>query len=454
MIKNFTNLETIIEKSLYFSIFLIFLDSYQFFSIPLTWVGSGVLVIICFVIFFKENIKLHPIFFILIFLALLPTLVNYLFRDAVYSDISYTLLRLFSFLSFSFVLYIFTKSNYQDLLLKIMKNIFVFLIFFSFYTYLAQLFNFYEPFRNRPGTGILGYDMQTNFWISGNHRLVGTFREPVFLVSLLYPLFLVVHFRSTNTKFFYILSAILFGLTKSELAVVFVVSLLIVEIVLKRFNVNLLLFMLTFIVCFTLPVRECNISPSNEECPQLTSENISVENDSIHDDVVEINTNDDSILNIKINRFEFEDNERSDILMFSTSFLSNNTGFGFHKTNKVYTNYLAKKVNHEMYLLNRTLPAYLNIKYLSRSFGTGRYFLTYEDINIQNNLLFNLFSIGMIYFILLVLTILYFFKNNFEKGLKIFLIIGCISLASVEDLLPIFSLYLGLMFTMVPNENK
>ena len=79
--------------------------------------------------------------------------------------------------------------------------------------------------------------------------------------------------------------------------------------------------------------------------------------------------------------------------------------------------------------------------------------MTYEDINIQNNFLFNLFSIGMIYFILLALTILYFFINNFEKGLKILLIIGCISLASVEDLLPIFSLYLGLMFTMVPNED-
>ena len=142
MIKKLTNLERIIEKSLYFSIFLIFLDSYQFFSIPLTWIGSGVLVIICFVIFFKENINLHPIFFILIFLALLPTLVNYLFRDAVNSDISYTSLRLFSLLSFSFVLYIFTKSNYQDLLLKIMKNIFLFLIFLSFYTYLAQLLIF------------------------------------------------------------------------------------------------------------------------------------------------------------------------------------------------------------------------------------------------------------------------------------------------------------------------
>tara|TARA_B100001109_G_scaffold136102_1_gene110705 strand:- start:247 stop:1251 length:1005 start_codon:yes stop_codon:yes gene_type:complete len=334
-----------------------------------------------------------------------------------------------------------------------MKNIFVFLIFVSLYTYLAQLFNFYEPLRNRPGTGILGYDVQSNFWISGSHRLVGTFREPVFLVSLLFPLFLVIHFRSINTKIFYISSAILFGLTKSDLAVVFIVSLLIIEIILKRFNFNILLFLLTFFVCFSIPIRECNISPSNQECPQVISENSNSEHENIGNNVVDINPIDDSNPSVRINKFEFEDDERSDILLFSSEFLSDNTGFGFHKTNKVYTSYLAQKVNHEMYLVNRTLPAYLNVKYLSRSFGTGRYFLTYEDINIQNNLLFNLFSIGMIYFILLMLTIFYFFINNFEKGLKILLTIVCISLASVEDLLPIFSLYLGLMFTMVPNEN-
>ena len=49
------------------------------------------------------------------------------------------------------------------------------------------------------------------------------------------------------------------------------------------------------------------------------------------------------------------------------------------------------EVNHEMYLTNRTLPKYLNVRYLSESFGTGRYFLTYENINLQNNL-FNLFN--------------------------------------------------------------
>ena len=65
-----------------------------------------------------------------------------------------------------------------------------------------------------------------------------------------------------------------------------------------------------------------------------------------------------------------------------------------------------------MYLVNRTLPEYLKVKYLSKSFGTGRYFLTYENINIQNNFLFNLFSIGMIYLVF-ILYFLYIFSKKF-----------------------------------------
>jgi len=55
---------------------------------------------------------------------------------------------------------------------------------------------------------------------------------------------------------------------------------------------------------------------------------------------------------------------------------------------------------------------------------------------------------------MLIFLILYSFYKSFEKGLKVSLIILCISLASVEDLLPIFGLYLSLMFTMGRNENK
>ena len=106
-----------------------------------------------------------------------------------------------------------------------------------------------------------------------------------------------------------------------------------------------------------------------------------------------------------------------------------------------------------MYLTNRTLPKYLKVQYLSDSFGTGRYFLTYETINVQNNFLFNLFSIGMFYLILNAIVIIYFFKKNFSHGLKVFLILITIGLGSMEDLLPLFGLYLSLMFTMDLNES-
>ena len=107
-----------------------------------------------------------------------------------------------------------------------------------------------------------------------------------------------------------------------------------------------------------------------------------------------------------------------------------------------------------MYLTNRTLPRFLNVRYLSESFGTGRYFLTYENINLQNNFMFNLYSIGMIYFILLFCIILFSLYSNFQNGIKITLILFSVAIASIEDLLPIYGLYLSLMFTMDQNEDK
>ena len=85
---------------------------------------------------------------------------------------------------------------------------------------------------------------------------------------------------------------------------------------------------------------------------------------------------------------------------------------------------------------------------------TGRYFLNYENINLQNNFMFNLYSIGMIYFILLFCIILFSLQNNFHNGIKIAFILFSVSIASIEDLLPIHGLYLSLMFTMEQNENK
>jgi len=104
--------------------------------------------------------------------------------------------------------------------------------------------------------------------------------------------------------------------------------------------------------------------------------------------------------------------------------------------------------------VNRTSPKYLQTKYLSKSFGTGRYFLLYEDINLQNNFLFNFFSIGPMYGVLLFLAILALINRNIKKGIKATLVILIISLSSFEDLLPIFGLYLGLIIAKDENEVK
>ncbi len=453
MVIYLSNFEKTLQSLFSVSFLLIIFDSYEIFKVPLSWLGSFLLTFIVFILYRKEEIKFNQLMFICVLLGLLPTLLT--LTSSIYSEEKsiYILLRIFSFLSFVITSFVIAKSNYKKVILKSLKSIFYITIFFSLYLYVAQIFNLYEPFRNRPGTGILGFDQQNNFWISGSHRMVGTFREPVFLVSILFPMFLVIHFKNMNSIKFYVGAGLLFGLTKSELCLVLVILLILIDLIRKNVGLNNLLFFLIFFICFFIPIKECDISPSNIECPQsINSELTSA--DQLYSN--EIENNNDSIENTVTNQFDrvqFEDRERSDIISFALDYLSLNSGLGFNNTNEIYTKYLSENVNQEMYFINRTLPEYLKVKYLSKSFGTGRYFLIYENVNIQNNLLFNTFSIGMIYLVFIVLFLIYIFYKNFNLGLKYFLLVVSISLASFEDLLPIFGLCIGLMFTMDRNES-
>ncbi len=453
MVIYLSNFEKTLQSLFSVSILLIIFDSYEIFKVPLSWLGSFLLTFIVFILYRKEEIKFNQLMYICVLLGLLPTLLT--LTSSIYSEEKsiYILLRIFSFLSFVITSFVIAKSNYKKVILKSLKSIFYITIFFSLYLYVAQIFNLYEPFRNRPGTGILGFDQQNNFWISGSHRMVGTFREPVFLVSILFPMFLVIHFKNMNSIKFYVGAGLLFGLTKSELCLVLVILLILIDLIRKNVGLNNLLFFLIFFICFFIPIKECDISPSNIECPQsINSELTSA--DQLYSN--EIENNNDSIENTVTNQFDrvqFEDRERSDIISFALDYLSLNSGLGFNNTNEIYTKYLSENVNQEMYFVNRTLPEYLKVKYLSKSFGTGRYFLIYENVNIQNNLLFNTFSIGMIYLVFIVLFLIYIFYKNFNLGLKYFLLVVSISLASFEDLLPIFGLCIGLMFTMDRNES-
>ena len=429
------------------SIVLIFLDSYEVFNIPLTWIGNGLIFIIFLYIVILEKVKTNQAIVIITITALIPTLINLFGRDY---DLQYLILRVFSFLTFVLVMNVITKTKRLSSILISLEKAYIFIGCFSIYAFISQIFNFYEPLRNRPGTGILGYDIQSNFWISGSHRMVGTFREPIFLVSILFPAFLILHYKIGGSKFFYLLSGVISGLTKSELALVYVVLFFVIDFSINKINRKVVYFVTLFLITFFLPIKECDISPSNIECPEIET--------NIDTVIIEDNTEIEIISNLdtskKSSAVEFEDRERSDIFSFSTYFVKFGTGAGFQNINNIYSSYLSTQIEHENYLVNRTSPKYLQTKYLSKSFGTGRYFLIYEDINLQNNFLFNLFSIGPMYGILLFLVILALINQNIKKGINTTLLILIISLSSFEDLLPIFGLYLGLMIAKDENEVK
>ena len=454
MLKNKYKFKTLIESLLIVSIFLSFLDAYQLFNIPLNWIGGSLTVLFFVILYFYENMKIPSLIKLGVFVALLPTFFKYqVISDLIDGEI-YTLLRVFSFLSFIFIFYVTSKSRFNYEIINALEKIYVLLLSICIYTFLAQLFNFFEPTRNRPGTGILGFDAQVNFWISGSHRMVGTFREPVFLVSLLFPVFLALHFKKVQPIYFYILSGIAFGLTKSEYALILVIAFSFIQIITYKVNYKIIFFVTLFLISFFIPIKECDISPKNIECPQIsntTSDTLSDTLDSSPESIEGGNNNLE--IDYDINEIIFDDQERSDIFRFSIEYMKHNIGFGFQGTNQKYTKFLAKNVQDEMYLTNRTLPEYLKIKYLSNSFGTGRYFLTYENINIQNNFLFNFFSIGFFYILGILLLLIYLLFDNFKRFLYVSMLIFTISLSSIEDLLPIFGLCLGLMFTMVDNED-
>ncbi len=450
MLKNKYKFKTLIESLLIVSIFLSFLDAYQLFNIPLNWIGGSLTVLFFVILYFYENMKIPSLIKLGVFVALLPTFFKYqVISDLIDGEI-YTLLRVFSFLSFIFIFYVTSKSRFNYEIINALEKIYVLLLSICIYTFLAQLFNFFEPTRNRPGTGILGFDAQVNFWISGSHRMVGTFREPVFLVSLLFPVFLALHFKKVQPIYFYILSGLAFGLTKSEYALILVIVFLFIQIITYKVSYKIIFFVTLFLISFFIPIKECDISPKNIECPQISN----TTSDTLDSSLESIERGNDNLdIDYDINEIIFDDQERSDIFRFSIEYMKHNIGFGFQGTNQKYTKFLAKNVQDEMYLTNRTLPEYLKIKYLSNSFGTGRYFLTYENINIQNNFLFNFFSIGFLYLLAILLLLIYLLFDNFKRFLYVSMLIFTISLSSIEDLLPIFGLCLGLVFTMVDNED-
>lgn len=421
------------------SILLMFFDAYEIMSIPIFWIGNAIYFLIVIYLLIKNKLKLPTLFYVLMLISILPTLLNLKF-----DNLEFVTLRVFSFISFFLSVFLFSQVNNEEKINKIIKNIVYFIYFVSLYIFIAQIFDFYELPRNRSGTGIFGFDEQVVFWISESHRLLGTFREPVFFVSLVFPCFLYLNYATKLNFSFYIISGIVFGLTKSQLVLFLILIFLIFEFINKSINKKHLILITVFSIFFLIQLRECDISPSNAACPE-TENQISAEKiDSLNSASFEFN------FTVEIQN----DEEKEDTLDFLRSQFFNSFNLGFQNANSEYTKFLSKNVLSKTYYINRTLPEYLKVKYLSAPFGTGRYSLTYENINLQNNFLFNLFSVGVLYIVLLLMILIIAISKSNKIGFKVLLFLIVISLSVYEDLLPIYGFFLGSMFKINENENK
>jgi hypothetical protein len=161
MIKNLIKYEKIIEILFFLSLTLVFLDSYEIMEFPLTWLGNFLIVGICIFIFIKEKMRINLLLLFVILTTLLPTIFNFFPFEFLYNESIYTITRVASYLGFIITFFVISKSQFKKVIFKNLTYVFYLFIALSIYTYFAQLFNFYEPYRNRPGTGILGFDIQT-----------------------------------------------------------------------------------------------------------------------------------------------------------------------------------------------------------------------------------------------------------------------------------------------------
>ena len=223
-----------------------------------------------------------------------------------------------------------------------------------------------------------------------------------------------------------------------------IVIFLVFEIINKSFSKKHIILFTVFSIFFLIQLRECDISPYNAACPDAENKISAEKIDPINSETFQIN------FTVEIEN----DAEKEDTLDFLQAQLFNSFNLGFQNANSEYTKFLSKNVLSKTYYINRTLPEYLKVKYLSAPFGTGRYLLTYENINLQNNFLFNLFSVGVLYIVLLLMILIIAFSKSCKTGLKVLLFLIVISLSVYEDLLPIYGFFLGSMFKINKNENK
>ena len=443
-------LKVINKYCFYLGFLLIFLEAYQIFSIPLSWIGLSLIFLYSFN--FKNIFTTNPLLKVLIigFIILIIIDLSFIASNPHLLNIQYFVLRMFNIISFV-VLFILFKNNdvIQDLQLDTkIKNFIIIFSVLSIYIYFAQIFDLFEPLRNRSNTSVYSNSLQTTFWPEVSHRALGTFREPSYLVSYFLPL-IYLRIKSLNKLSFttLILCSAIIGLAKSDFSLVFCAFLLLIEIIefitRKKIDYQIIIFSIIVISFSQINIVECNLNPDSRDCLNYFEEK--EEANIFNDDIVFNDSNNfteeyDSLIDF--------DNERFAIYRFVLDSFDNIDHKGVLYANIVFQEYSSKLTQIEMYLTNRTQPNYLLDNFPTQNFGTGRYSLIRYPINLQNKLVFYYVSYGplvLITIILLLLNLIKNYNNNFQFKYFIVIILFLI-LSPIEELNSYFGFILGYAF--------
>lgn len=443
-------LKVINKYCFYLGFLLIFLEAYQIFSIPLSWIGLSLIFLYSFN--FKNIFTTNPLLKVLLigFIILIIIDLSFIASNPHLLNIQYFVLRIFNIISFV-VLFILFKNNdvIQDLQLDTkIKNFIIIFSVLSIYIYFAQIFDLFEPLRNRSNTSVYSNSLQTTFWPEASHRALGTFREPSYLVSYFLPL-IYLRIKSLNKLSFttLILCSTIIGLAKSDFSLVFCAFLLLIEIIefitRKKIDYQIIIFSIIVISFSQINIVECNLNPDSKDCLNYFEEK--EEANIFNDDIVFNDSNNFTEENDSLIDF---DNERFAIYRFVLDSFDNIDHKGVLYANIVFQEYSSKLTQIEMYLTNRTQPNYLLDNFPTQNFGTGRYSLIRYPINLQNKLVFYYVSYGplvLVIIILLLLNLIKNYNNNFQFKYFIVMILFLI-LSPIEELNSYFGFILGYAF--------
>ena len=406
---------------IFISIFLIFLDAYEIFSIPISWIGLSFLLIPS-AIEGKALLKNGHIIniCILVILISIPQ-IFFLFNNEFDSSYSvYIFLRYLNIFSFIFLFYFslhFFNTKNVNLAMHGINRFITFFSAVTIYIFIAQIFDLYEPFRNRANTDIDEMS-QATFWLSQPHRAMSTFREPVIFVTFFLPLVLI-YLKHDDKKNYLIASIAGFalGLSKSDLlrviSVVLILYLLLNYLSTKEIKVSFILLIFSMLISSTLGLLECNLNPDSNECSKY------------EEDVRKIN--DSGEIKIKINSTNPTnlDNDRLSSISFFLNTLADLNPEGIGMVNIKFNDFM----NDE--------PAESE--------------LSIENMrNVQNLVIFYTLGFGLVFpavVFLIYLNLLFSKKRDFN--LMFFFIISIfLFISPIEELNAYFGLILGLSSTL------